>query len=158
MTHHIPFFSRAWRLLCLCLLLLIGCTSKIDEALVIAAADGCKDTVEALIYKGADIESYALDGLTPLMAAAQNGHLTVVQLLIEKGAKPNAIPDGNCCTPLSFAASYGQLETVKYLLAHGGRLNARPESIATLMRIIRANGYVEIEQLIQKQLLIESNK
>ena len=57
-------------------------------------------------------------GLTPLAAAAMNGHEAVVQLLISKGAVLDATDDtGN--TPLMAAAFRGRTEIVRMLVAAG---------------------------------------
>ncbi len=43
-----------------------------------------------LVNKGADINAVSNDGITPLMLAAQNAKLDVVELLLKHGAKVNA--------------------------------------------------------------------
>ena len=47
-----------------------------------------------------------VDGMTPLMYAAMNGHADVVSMLHAKGAKVNAV-DNFGRTALVLAASYG---------------------------------------------------
>ncbi|KAE9385780.1 ankyrin, partial [Gymnopus androsaceus JB14] len=55
---------------------------------------------------------------TPLMIAAEIGHLDVVSVLIEEGANVNAqSEDGS--TALRQASQEGHLEIVKLLLNHG---------------------------------------
>jgi ankyrin repeat protein len=49
-----------------------------------------KTICRMLIDKGADINATAQDGTTPLMLAAQNAKLDVVELLLKKGANANA--------------------------------------------------------------------
>jgi hypothetical protein len=56
--------------------------------LIEAARKGRTQDVEALLAKGADIETKDRDGRTPLMLAAQYGRTTTVELLLAKGAKP----------------------------------------------------------------------
>src|SRR3954470_3013840 len=55
-----------------------------------AARKGKTREIEALLVKGADIETRDKDGRTPLMLAAQYGRTAAVQMLLEKGAKADA--------------------------------------------------------------------
>ncbi|KAJ1465229.1 ankyrin repeat-containing domain protein, partial [Baffinella frigidus] len=61
--------------------------------LLIAAAKGHQEVVQALVDAGADKEApnkMRDDGATPLSVAAQNGHLPVVRALVDAGADKNA--------------------------------------------------------------------
>jgi len=63
------------------------------------------------------------EGATPLHAAAKQGHLEIVMILLEHGADLN----GAChvgTTPLWGAASTGQTHTVVYLLKQGANIDA----------------------------------
>jgi ankyrin repeat protein len=46
--------------------------------------------VRALLNEGAKVNVRRIDGATPLMIAANNGHSDVVQALLEKGADVTA--------------------------------------------------------------------
>ena len=50
----------------LTLFLLCGCAENKAEELVVAASDGDLSTVRRLLDQGVNVESRALDGLTPL--------------------------------------------------------------------------------------------
>jgi ankyrin repeat protein len=57
-------------------------------------------------------------GGTPLHEAAEEGHLEVVQCLVQHGADKDKA-DNECYTPLCIAAVKGYLEVVQYLIQQG---------------------------------------
>lgn len=76
------------------------------------------EPVQCLIENGADMNAPDEKGFTPLIAAAQRGHIDIAKYLLAKGADPNAA-DRNGMTPLIFAANRGHREIVQYLLESG---------------------------------------
>ena len=54
------------------------------------------------------------DGATPLFMAAAEGHLEVVQALVESGANKDQGKTDDGMAPLSIAAQEGQLEVLLY--------------------------------------------
>jgi hypothetical protein len=60
-----------------------------DTALNIACQSGSLETAQRLIRAGAAIENRGGADLTPLMNAAFAGHVGLVRLLIEEGARVN---------------------------------------------------------------------
>lgn len=56
--------------------------ANLNEALLQAAALGHPTTVEILLQQGADFRAFTRDKETPLMLAAQKGHIAVMQILI----------------------------------------------------------------------------
>ena len=72
-----------------------------------AALVGDMEWCKRLLREGADIEQRGRGfGMTPVMAAAASGHLSVVQLLVENGAKIN-VRDDDGDSPLANAARNG---------------------------------------------------
>ena len=58
------------------------------RALMVAAAHGHTDTVQALLDAGADVNAKDVTGWTALHAAAFKGDPEIVQLLLDHGAIP----------------------------------------------------------------------
>jgi hypothetical protein len=64
-------------------------------------------------------------GQTALHVAAATGDLAIVELLLEKGADPNALDKGDNASPLHYAAERGRLEAAKRLVEAGADVNWR---------------------------------
>ncbi|KAL2848121.1 hypothetical protein BJY01DRAFT_212312 [Aspergillus pseudoustus] len=62
-----------------------------NTPLQIASLEGCAPIVKYLIAAGCEIETCNIDKDTPLIDAAENGHLDVVRLLLEAGANPRVV-------------------------------------------------------------------
>ncbi|MBV8728947.1 MAG: ankyrin repeat domain-containing protein [Acidobacteriia bacterium] len=114
--------------------------------LMTALAFGYRDTAEALVKRGARVDSLpkaaglgrlpdverflpaasALDRHRGLALAAQHGHAGIVRLLLDAGEDPNRYnPKGNHghSTPLHQAALYGHRDVVRLLVERGARLD-----------------------------------
>lgn len=91
-----------------------GNVSKVS-ALHLAADRGLTKIVEALIEAGHSIDEADSNGLTPLLNAANKGHLEIIELLKNKDAKLSAktIHGRNA---LHLAIQCGSIPCVKYLL------------------------------------------
>lgn len=66
--------------------------TKGNSALTFAAQFGHTDMVEHLLAQKANPDQPSVDGWTPIMHAALNGHVEVVRLLIAAGARTAALP------------------------------------------------------------------
>ncbi len=125
---------------------------KDESPLMLAALAGDVATCQKLIAKDADVNK---TGWAPLHYAATNGHVAVMQLLLDENAYIDA-ESPNKTTPLMMAASYGTTESVKFLLEAGAdptlknELNlsaldfakkaSRPDAIELIGTAIRKRG------------------
>jgi ankyrin repeat protein len=92
--------------------------------LVLAAASGHAEIVQALLDVGASPRAASPDGNTPVHEAARYGHREVAALLLAAGADPNARTNEQE-TPLITACRRGDLAVVRQLLAAGADPKAR---------------------------------
>lgn len=90
-----------------------------------------------LLEHGANPDSQARDGLTPLLAASAVGSIEAVKLLLEANAAVN-LQDGAGRTPLMAAAERGCCPVVKLLLAAGARVDLLDRDGRDAMAIARA--------------------
>ena len=73
------------------------------------------------VDKGINIEVKNVDQRTPLHFACNNGHLPIVQYLIEKGADIDA-KNTNQETPLHIACEKGHIQIVECLIEKGANI------------------------------------
>jgi ankyrin repeat protein len=90
--------------------------------LIWAAARNRTETAAWLLDHGANVNRKATfgglthgQGITALHIAAQNGHLAIVKLLVERGADPSIQDDLYHSTPEGGAQYFGQVEVRDYL-------------------------------------------
>jgi ankyrin repeat protein len=93
-----------------------------------AASLGHLDRLKELIADTSAINSYSKDGFTALHFASYFGQPHAVRLLLEKGAKVDAVASNPTqVMPLHSAASARNLEAARLLLEHGAPPNARQQ-------------------------------
>lgn len=90
-----------------------------------AAEAGDEVRVKELIRDGTDVNSgYGYKHSdTPLLQAAANGHLAVVQALVGAGARVEVVNEGTGLTPLGYASRGGHIDVIRFLLNAGAQLS-----------------------------------
>lgn len=97
-------------------------------ALAFAALHERMSIVQELAEHGATVDPALAMGARPLHIAAANGHIWMVELLLDLGANVDAPMTGfGGSTPLMIAAAAGQKAVVKLLLASGARRDLEDE-------------------------------
>lgn len=94
------------------------------DGIHLASYFGLDDTVYHLVARGCDINSPDSLGKSPLSWAACEGHVSLVQLLLELGASRDSM-DTNWHTPLSWAAKTGHHDVVELLVNLGADKQSR---------------------------------
>lgn len=108
-------------------------TSAADRALVgelltRAAENGENDIIRFALASGADVDAHDPDtGKTPLILAAERGHVSSVALLIERGARVDR-KSTEQWTPLVYAAARGQPQVARLLIGAGANVEVREPS------------------------------
>lgn len=98
----------------------------------LAAYYGRSEAVQTLLKYKADAESTALDGFTALHFACQNGHLSVVKLLLDAKANINRCLNKSKKTPLHIACSKEHDDIIEFLIKKRANteLRTRQEQLA----------------------------
>uniref|UniRef100_A0A8B9CCK5 Ankyrin repeat and KH domain containing 1 n=1 Tax=Anser brachyrhynchus TaxID=132585 RepID=A0A8B9CCK5_9AVES len=112
-----------------------------ETALTLACCGGFSEVADFLIKAGADIE---LGCSTPLMEAAQEGHLELVKYLLAAGANVNRATANNDHTVVSLACAGGHLAVVELLLAHGADPTHRLKDGSTMLIEAAKGGHTNV--------------
>ena len=117
--------------------------SKDANMLWWASKNGCEMSARLLI----SMDSTLANGnhkhrKSPLLVAAEHGHLRLMELLLEGGADVNATSKtGNA---LCIASIYGHREVVELLLSKGIEINSQLGKYGTALQVASIKGYKEI--------------
>lgn len=123
-------------------------TDESGMALMLASHNGHKDLVKFLLdSKITDINKQNIDGDTALIWATWKGHINVVQLLIEKGAKLD-LKDDHGNTALMEAVREGHIEIAKLLISHKTNINAQNHHGSTPIMWAAYYHHANIAQLL----------
>jgi len=112
----------------------------------VAAGHNAVDCVSLIVNhnQGTEIINVSdRSGRTPLHKACQEGHLEMVQLLIQHGAKVN-MEDKKDRRPVHIAALKGHIQILEVLVSAGANINARDKDKMTPLHIGAASGNLEV--------------
>jgi len=113
-----------------------------------AALRGDETAVRLLLRQKIDVDAKFTNlRATALLAAAQNGHLTIVRLLLAKGAAIEArLASGE--TALMLASGEGHIDIVQELLNKHAVVDARADSGETALYYASYSGHADVVQLL----------
>lgn len=118
--------------------------------LFLSAKKGDLEQVRLLLSYGAKVNAVCHSGfVTPLHAAARNGHTAVARELIQANADVNARAV-NDVTPLMIAAGRGASDLCQLLLASGADPGARASDDATAATAAEDSGFTAVAELLRR--------
>jgi tetratricopeptide (TPR) repeat protein len=120
------------------------------------ASDGDEDGVQLSLKNGAEIEARDKNGSTALHYAARNGHLAIVQLLLEQNGININPKDNKGRTPLVKAVEGKHHEIVRLLLHHKeSDANARDDGGRCALSFAAENSDEESTKLLLEHVGIQ---
>ncbi len=123
--------------------------AELGSALVTTLLEGQRQAARVLVKSGANVNYFMPGDGTPLLIAADNGDLGMVNMLIEAGADVNkpAPGDGN---PLIAAAGSRNLDIAGLLVKHGADVNGFVLGDETpLIQAVQNNDYAMTKFLVE---------
>eukprot|EP00794_Sanderia_malayensis_P000499 gene499-1145_t len=119
-----------------------------QTALHLAVENGHVEIVKVCLEKGANVNHFNTNLITPLHLAATSGNLEIAHILVEHGANievTNALQE----TPLHRAALFNRCNIVTYLLDCHAKIDCRDKDQETpLMMAVRRNNTLVVKLLI----------
>ncbi|MFA6066343.1 MAG: ankyrin repeat domain-containing protein [Candidatus Babeliaceae bacterium] len=120
-----------------------------SAGLIIAAAQGKTERVQSFLDLGVPVDTptHNQEIATPLLWAAQEGHLSVVQLLQQNGANIHATTSQGL-TALILGAHNKHYDVCQYCIAQGIDINAQSQLKNTALHCTMRNGCIRICKLL----------
>jgi ankyrin repeat protein len=115
-----------------------------------AASIGDIETVNQLLNKTPELlNSFSSDGFTSLGLASFFGHLSLVNLLLDKGANPNIASNNQYkVMPIHSACAISNFDIAKLLIKHGADINTKQMQGITPIHSAAHNGQTKLAKLL----------
>lgn len=111
-----------------------------EDAFAEAAVSGDTDSVRNFLKVGFSADIRDRKGVPLLVLAIRNNNPAAGEVLLSRGADPNAVSDDRGTTALMEAASLGNLDVVEMLLNHGSNPDLRSKSGRTALMLAVSEG------------------
>ncbi|KAM3831466.1 ankyrin-2 [Vipera latastei] len=109
-----------------------------------AARAGNLDKVVEYLKGGIDINTSNQNGLNALHLAAKEGHVGLVQELLERGSAVDSATKQKGNTALHIASLAGQAEVVKVLVKEGANINAQSQNGFTPLYMAAQENHIDV--------------
>ena len=120
-----------------------------DQGLMLACEENDDKLLEQNLNQPRNPNFEDANQVTPLYAAASNGNLKCVLLLLEAGANQDQGRTDNGATPLCIAAHNGHLEVVRFLVESGANKDqGRTDNGVTPLFIAAQRGHLEVVRFL----------
>jgi ankyrin repeat protein len=115
-----------------------------------AASIGDSATVRNLVSKNPELlNSFSEDGFTVLGLASFFGHLSIVKLLLDKGANPNIASNNQFkVAPIHSACAISHFDIADLLIRHHADINAKQMQGVTPLHSAAHNGQTKLSELL----------
>jgi ankyrin repeat protein len=115
-----------------------------------ASSIGDTEILSQLLDKKIEfLNAFSLDGFTPLGLACFFGHLSLVKLLLDKGANPNIASNNHFkVAPIHSACSISHFAITELLIRHHADVNAKQMQGVTPLHSAAHNGQIKLAKLL----------
>ena len=115
-----------------------------------ASSIGNNEIVRQILDKNPEyLNSFSADGFTVLGLASFFGHLSLVKLLLEKGANPNIASNNQFkVAPIHSACAISHFDITELLIQHKADVNAKQRQGVTPLHAAAHNGQTKLTELL----------
>ena len=116
------------------------------SVLRIASQRGITEVIDALLKRGASVDSQDEHGTSSLMVASKCGHYKVVKILLEHKANVN-LKNNNGWSALMFASWNNRIKIIEVLLKKGANISKQ-----FITNILSSTTHSEVLYILEKKL------